>query len=330
MTVILALSDTRLVDGHLHSEIVKLTGEADLVLHAGDYASQAAYDALKKACKKDLWAVYGDLDPKDAQKRPLIRDSNGNLLPKTKSGIVDYVRICLENIPFQQNDYSESELMKKTEEAGVDLMVFGHFNKPIIAWGKKDDGALTPSSHIQLLVCPGSSSTFKSSFTTAVRINIFAGKINSVELIRIPAISYQNGWLLCSKCQGLFYGTNAGESICPEGGMHTSVIRIPYSLARDPNASGQTGWRRCKKCQALFFGPNIEKSVCHGKEKHDLTGSLVYTLIHNNPNAPGQENWRWCKKCQGLFYLPNIEKSNCPAGDKHVNSGSGKYTIESQ
>lgn len=327
MTTILALSDTCIVDGHLHSMITKLAGEADLVLHAGDITSQATYNALKKACKNELWAVCGEKDPKYS-----LKDSAGELMQKSKSGIIDSVKIYLENNPCRSEDYSESYLMNDAEKWGIDLIVFGHFNKPIIAWGKKDEDK---KSHSHLLVCPGSSSAFKSSFPTVVRINVSAGKINDVELISIPPVNYQNRWRICSKCKGLFFAQGVEESICPEGGKHSfSIDSIGYSLAHDSNASGQTGWRWCDNCQGIYFGPNIETSRCPNGGNHIMVGSGRYTIIKNNPNAPGQADWRWCGKCQGLFYGPNFDKSNCPAGGKHVSGSkdikSGNYTLESQ
>jgi predicted phosphodiesterase len=333
MTTILALSDTCLADGHLHSMITNLAGEADLVLHAGDFTSQAAYNALKNACKSELWAVYGKKDPKGTLGNNLLKDSNGNLIPKFKSETKDDLKIYLENHPLNPNDYSEIELMKYAEHNHIDLMVFGHFNKPIIAWGKKDEAS---GSSAQLLVCPGSSSAFKSSFPTVVRINVSAGKINDVELISIPPVNYQNRWRICSKCKGLFFAQGVEESICPEGGKH-SVGFDPkhlYSLAHDTNASGQRDWRWCGICQGLYFGPNIKKSICPKGGNHIMDGSGRYTIINNNPNAPGQADWRWCGKCQGLFYGPSIGESNCPAGGKHVSGSkdikSGNYTLESQ
>ncbi|MGV8175270.1 MAG: metallophosphoesterase family protein [Methanothrix sp.] len=333
MTTILALSDTCLVEGRLNSEIARLAGEADLVLHAGDITSQATYDALKKACKKYLWAVYGEKDPKDSLEKPILKDSAGNLIPEFKSGTLDSVKIYLKNNPCKSEVYSESELMTYADDEGIDLMVFGHFNKPIIAWGQKYDRTLPADGHTQLLVCPGSSSTFKSSFPTVVRINIFSGKINNVELIYIPPAKYQDGWRRCSKCQGLFYSPNVKKSICPEGGEH-SPGTTRYSLAYDSNSSGQRDWRWCSKCQGLYFGPNIKESKCPNGGNHVNSGSRTYTIIKDNPNVPSPSvmNWRWCGKCQGLFYVPYAMQSNCPAGGKHVigssNIRSGVYTLE--
>jgi predicted phosphodiesterase len=330
MTTILALSDTCLADGRLHSEIAKLTGEADLVLHAGDITSQATYNALKNACKSELWAVYGKKDPKDPLGNNLLKDSNGKLIPKFKSETKDGVKIYLENNPCGSEVYSEFDSMEYAEDNLIDLMVFGHFNKPIIAWGKKDQAS---GSRAQLLVCPGSSSAFKSSFPTVVRINVSAGRINDVELISIPPAKYQNGWGRCSKCQGLLYSPNVEKSRCPKGGEH-SPRTTRYSLADDTNASGQRDWLWCDNCQGLYFGPNIKTSRCPKGGNHIMVGSGRYTIINNNPNAPGQADWRWCGKCQGLFYGPNIDESNCPEGGKHVSGSkdikSGNYTLESQ
>ena len=60
MTTVLMLSDTHMLDGTVPEPVLKLAGLADKVLHAGDFSSQAAYDALNDMCKdKQLLAVRG-------------------------------------------------------------------------------------------------------------------------------------------------------------------------------------------------------------------------------------------------------------------------------
>ena len=46
MTRIIAISDTHLEDEMLPDAVIKLAGNADIILHAGDFVSTQAYAAL--------------------------------------------------------------------------------------------------------------------------------------------------------------------------------------------------------------------------------------------------------------------------------------------
>ena len=152
-------------------------------------------------------------------------------------------------------------------------------------------------------------SIHNSSFPSVVLLelgNIFSmdgGKVLRIKLIR--AINFQDKWRCCGKCRGLFFGPNADESKCPDGGKHDSMScpRANYLLASGvPRiAPGEANWRRCKKCQGLFFGPNAEKSKCPAGGTHNSNESINFTLIHSHSNGPQPVNWRRCEKCQGLF-----------------------------
>jgi predicted phosphodiesterase len=61
MMKIIALSDTHLT-GPLPDELLDIVRGADIVLHAGDFVTLAAYESLKGACKR-LIAVHGNSVP---------------------------------------------------------------------------------------------------------------------------------------------------------------------------------------------------------------------------------------------------------------------------
>jgi len=124
----------------------------------------------------------------------------------------------------------------------------------------------------------------------------------------------QNNWRWCNKCQGLWFGPNAAQSNCPQGGTHSSSGSGNYSLvdnATPTPANHQNNWRWCNKCQGMFFGGN-PGSVCPADgAAHDSAGSGDYVLPQMAPDIR-QDDWRWCNKCQGLFFGGNAG-SVCPA-----------------
>lgn len=133
----------------------------------------------------------------------------------------------------------------------------------------------------------------------------------------------QRNWRWCSKCQGLFFGGNAGSK-CPVGGSHIKIGSGNYSLVHNAtSAPGQSNWRWCSKCQGLWFGGN-PAGKCPGGGVHTKVGSGNYTLA--NGSGAGQSNWRWCSKCQGLWFGGN-PAGVCPAGGLHTKAGSGDYRL---
>jgi hypothetical protein len=88
----------------------------------------------------------------------------------------------------------------------------------------------------------------------------------------------QKGWRLCSRCQGLFFGGNAG-SVCPSAaGGHVAAsgdyVLLPYKL----NAPGQSGWKWCGKCQELYFS-RTAGSTCPSGGQHATPGAGHYALL---------------------------------------------------
>lgn len=335
MTAILVLFDTHLKDGNIHSELKNLAAGADLVLHAGDFATQEAYDALKIACRGELWAVCGELDP-DGQTGICIRDCKGDPLKKEIEESWNGIKIYMTSNPCAPNEvFSETELMSRFAGRDVDLLVFGQNqpdgqksnsiisridDQPLILWSEAVGNNIAKKL---MLVCPGSSSSFVGSSHSAVFLELVGNEFSSAKVVSLP-IAYQGGWRWCSKCQVLFFGPNQEKSICPSGGTHDGSKSGHYYLAHnDPNACGQAGWRWCNKCQGLFYAQLITESKCPADGKcHILSGSANYILIHNDNNASGQPGWRLCQKCRGLFYDGPV-KGLCPVDKKEHRAAAG-------
>ena len=163
---------------------------------------------------------------------------------------------------------------------------------------------------------------------------------------------WQPGWRYCSRCQGMFYGTNQAASKCPAGGGHTDNGGHYVMTHTSPNAPGQEpwaglaqgNWRWCSKCQGLFFGgtPNVGSpgGRCPADQgQHSGASSGDYRLVRDAPllkggdtKAPGQNQWRWCSKCQGLFFGGMVTSGTfggtCPADQgTHQGSNSGDYAV---
>src|SRR5208283_3243436 len=132
----------------------------------------------------------------------------------------------------------------------------------------------------------------------------------------------QSGWVLCTKCLGMWYGGNGTAGYCPKGGGHEAAAQSWYTIST--SGSGQANWRWCSKCQGLFYTPN-GPGVCpldHQTHKYD-PGDPNFVL---SGSGSGQPNWKYCHKCEGLFYTGN-NMGLCPKGGTHDPSGSGPYVL---
>lgn len=179
MTTVLILSDTHMLNGKVPEPVLKLAGLADKVLHAGDFCSQAAYDALNGMCKdKQLLAVRGH-ETDDTK----ISTWDGKKLPiempyTTKEGI----RIGLvHGHQFLCNDFKGAMISAtgkaanfktskdNTIDQGVQVLVFGHMHYPMIANGRE-----------RMLICPGSPTRpMGNSAASVAWLKISEGKIQA-------------------------------------------------------------------------------------------------------------------------------------------------------
>jgi predicted phosphodiesterase len=179
-----------------------LVKEANLVLHAGDFVCQGAYDDLVRLCmdsKCELWAIQGN-NPiqkapqiqKAVQIRDFSRNEKGDSLPTQKADERFGIKIGLMHDANKGlYDFSESAaadnaatMVLPSGAKGVDVLVFGHLHEPIIVWNKNTQGKR------RLLVCPGPGgkealSHKCSPSPTVALLDIERRNISRAEIIRI-------------------------------------------------------------------------------------------------------------------------------------------------
>jgi len=200
MSMILALSDTHLTGpledntnmNYYPKQLRSLVKKADLVLHAGDFQCQGAYDDLVYLCavsKCELWAIQGN--------HPTIIYKDGVELSAQEAE--NWFGINIGLIHYAVNSHDLSSLLPKTAkkaqeiimgntgDVGADVLVFGHIHEPIIKWYKE-------SGKMRLLVCPGPGSNKDnviddghncSPYPTVALLECHNGSISSAEIITI-------------------------------------------------------------------------------------------------------------------------------------------------
>ncbi|MCU0637635.1 MAG: metallophosphoesterase family protein [Methanothrix sp.] len=193
--MIIALSDTHLEGplpnaSYLPDKTIDLIKKAQLVLHAGDFTCQTAYDFLVDLCvdcQCELWAIQGN--PPDPPRVPAIKNySTGKNLPMEMIDERFGLKIGLKHDANGSYDFSESYALDVAakmqsvdgEVKGADLMVFGHIHEPIISW--------TKGKH--LLICPGPGTSIARyhkcpPYPSVAQINVENGRISSVQIISI-------------------------------------------------------------------------------------------------------------------------------------------------
>jgi hypothetical protein len=152
MTRIVALSDTHLSREELPEAVVALAGNADIIIHAGDFVSEKAYESLSKL--GTLEAVRGNADS------PALK----RLLPERKVIEAEGIRIGLVHKASHGSDLVGAEMMAR--EMDVQVLVFGHIHRPVVEKGDR------------LLICPGSPTQPRMSAPSAAMLEITNGKIS--------------------------------------------------------------------------------------------------------------------------------------------------------
>ena len=131
MKRIVAISDTHLEFGsEVPASLIDLVGEADLLLHAGDFVSLEVYETFCDLAP--LEAVYGNSD------HPEVKAT----LPERRIVEVEDARIGLVHRATHSGDLTGAHFLAREME--VDALVFGHIHRPLV-----EDGP-------RLLVSPGS------------------------------------------------------------------------------------------------------------------------------------------------------------------------------
>jgi len=168
---IIALADTHIKSGSLIEclprDLIRLIKDADMVIHAGDFVTKAAYDELSGICR--LLAVHGNMD--DATLKRALPERKVIEMEGVTLGIVHEAALSLQ-------DTTGAWYMAK--EMGVDVLIFGHIHKPVI---EKND---------VLLACPGSPTAPRLSEPSAIELNIegrkISGKLITLEGTRCGAL----------------------------------------------------------------------------------------------------------------------------------------------
>ena len=126
------LSDTHSRDGHeLRGSTLDAVQDADRVVHAGDFTSEAALDAFYDASEQ-LLAVHGNADDDAVTER----------LPDARTLEIGGVRVAVTH--WQRGGSTGLSLFGR--ERGADLVVFGHTHRPTVV-ETGDVTLLNPGSH---------------------------------------------------------------------------------------------------------------------------------------------------------------------------------------
>ncbi|OLZ42249.1 phosphoesterase [Natrinema saccharevitans] len=130
--MIAIFSDTHSSAGHeLEGAALTAAREADVVVHAGDFTSNAALEAFREECNR-LFAVHGNADGAGVRDR----------LPTARVVEAGGVRIAVTH----RRDGGETGLAMFGRSRGADLVVFGHSHRPTVV--ETDDVVLlNPGSH---------------------------------------------------------------------------------------------------------------------------------------------------------------------------------------
>ena len=130
--MLVALSDTHAREGtHLEGRTAAAVDRADLVVHAGDFVTEAVLDAFEARC--DLRGASGNNDD------PAVRERLGT------ETVVEWEGLRL--VVVHGHAHSETGLSMLGRQAGVDLVVVGHSHRPAFRDGVVP--TLNPGSHAQ-------------------------------------------------------------------------------------------------------------------------------------------------------------------------------------
>lgn len=164
-TSILLLADTHLPKRAkaLPDQVWREVDAADVVLHAGDWADLATFEALEQR-SRTLIAVWGNNDGPELRER----------MPETAYWELEGVRFAMTH---ETGASSGRERRMDRAFPDIDVLVFGHSHIP---WD-----TVAPSG--MRLLNPGSpTDRRRQPHCTYMRAVADAGALTSVELIRLP------------------------------------------------------------------------------------------------------------------------------------------------
>ncbi|MDD4749950.1 MAG: metallophosphoesterase [Methanosarcinaceae archaeon] len=150
---LIVLSDTHLKTGTIPEKLLPLLDASELIIHAGDFSSAAAYEAFAASGK--LKAVFGNTDDFEIRKK----------LPEKQKFEIEGVRIGLVHEGgLSITDTTSQYYLAK--EMGVDVLIFGHLHRPLIEKGDV------------VLICPGSPTNPRMSEPSVVELIINNGSVS--------------------------------------------------------------------------------------------------------------------------------------------------------
>jgi putative phosphoesterase len=129
--MLVVVSDTHGREGtRLTGRTREAVAAADLVVHAGDFLTEAVLEAFEAVC--ELRAVYGNNDPSAVRGR----------LPATRTVEWEGLRVAVAH----GHEHTDTSLSLLGRQAEADLVVVGHSHRPGFAAGA-DPPVLNPGSH---------------------------------------------------------------------------------------------------------------------------------------------------------------------------------------
>lgn len=130
--MIVALSDTHADDAPaLAATIERVLGDADLVVHAGDFTTPVTHDVFDDRAT-NLVAVHGNSDGAELRTRlPAVRTVE-------RGGVTLLV--------VHGHEHDRTSLPLAARECGADLAIVGHTHRPGIEW-IGDLAVVNPGSH---------------------------------------------------------------------------------------------------------------------------------------------------------------------------------------
>jgi putative phosphoesterase len=140
-------------------------GEADVVIHAGDWVDEETLDLLESRARR-LIGVYGNNDHGALRER----------LPEIARAEIEGIRLA---VVHETGAASAREARMDRAFPDTDLLVFGHSHIP---WDTVSPAGLR-------LLNPGSpTDKRRQSHATYMRVTLDAGVIRSVDLERLPRV----------------------------------------------------------------------------------------------------------------------------------------------
>ena len=136
--MIVVISDTHgRTDHRLAGRTATAVREADLVLHAGDFTTEAVFEAFEGECR-EFRAVYGNSDPRVLEERlPATR-----VIDLASEGFDTGTRIAL----CHGHEHSNTALSLFGQEASAAVVVSGHSHRPAVT-DADEVTLLNPGSH---------------------------------------------------------------------------------------------------------------------------------------------------------------------------------------